>query len=338
MFLSHTGCSSGLKSFNTHTNKLLHVANIENVVDIAISPQSQKALLISDNGRKLLQCDVRQLQSRAKASVCLNTGLEYIELDLEDKFNEQWRFARIYDNTEQSCEIDEPFAIVAAQTHIVVLRYNVERKHFEAKGIMDSAQPIRSIRFTATTAIVSSDKFFDIDLKSGQSEEFLDMSDQTLWHTSKTRPFDVFAVTGQEYLACFDDFGVFVDKCGFRTRPNDVKWTTCNPTAFEYRAPILYVFSSDAIQMIRIHKSYTNELEAESEANATNDVLKSVISANNVRFGTSYGKYGVCVLTTARDEPKRDGNQQIVRIDGTKALRNALNDSMETILSDETDY
>lgn len=84
------GCSSGLKSFNTHTNKLMHVANIEHVINIAISPLSQKALLISENGRKLLQCDVRQLQSRAKASVCLNTGLEYIELDLQEKFNDQW--------------------------------------------------------------------------------------------------------------------------------------------------------------------------------------------------------------------------------------------------------
>lgn len=203
---------------------------------------------------------------------------------------------------------------------------------------MDSAEPVRSIHFTATTAIVSSDKYFEIDLKSLQPDEFLDMSDPTLSHTTKSRPFDVFAVTGQEYLVCFEDFGVFVDKCGFRTRPHDVKWTTCSPVAFAYRAPILYVLSSDAVQMIRVHKSYTNELETDAESNAVHDALQTVIGAHNVRFGAPYGKYGVYVLSTARDEPKRDGNQQIVRIDGTKALRNTLNDSMETILSDDTEY
>lgn len=316
----------------------MHVANIENVINIAISPLSQKALLISENGRKLLQCDVRHLQSRVKASVCLNTGLEYIELTLQDNITDAWRFARIYDNVEQSREIGEPIAIVAAETQIAVLRYNNEKKYFEAITIMDTAEPVRSIHFTPTTAIVSSDKYFEIDLKSLQPEEFLDMNDSTLAHTRKSRPFDVFTVTRQELLICFDDFGVFVDKCGFRARPNDVKWNTCNPTAFAYRAPILYVFSGEGIEMVRIHKSYTNELETDAEQNDANDTLKTRINANNVQFGGSYGKYGVYVLATARDEPKRDGNQQIVRIDGTKALRNTLTDSMETILSDATEY
>lgn len=308
------------------------------MISIATSPVSQKALLISENGRKLLQCDVRQLQSRCKASVCLNTGLEYIELDLQENFSDLWRFARIYDNTEHNREIDEPIAIVAAQTQIAVLHYNTEFKHFQAKTIMDTRQPVRSIHFTPTTAIVSSEKFFEIDLKSLQPDEFLDMSVSSMPHIKKSRPFDVFAITRQEYLVCFEDFGVFVDQTGCQSRTNDVKWSTCSPTAFTYRAPILYVFSNDSIEMIRIHKSFTNELETDAEQNGANGTLQTIINANNVEFGANHGKYGVYVLTTAREEPKREGNQQIVRVDGTKALRNTLTDSMETILSDFTEY
>lgn len=330
-----------------HSKNLVHIANIDNVINISVNVAFPKALLISENGKKLLQCDLRHLQSRSKANVCLNTGLDYIELDLpfvKENINDSWRFVTIYNNTECGQEISEPIAIAAAKTQIVILRYSIEQKFFKAICSLDTATPVQSVYFTPHTAIVSSDKFFEINLKTLTPNEFLDLSDPSLLHTVSSEPFDTFAVNQQEYLMCFKEFGVFVNRSGYRTRPNDIKWLDDeSPIAFTYRAPILYIFYDNGVQIMRIHKSFTNELDDEqTDEKYLRHFMNEnhFINANDVRFGTNYGKYGVYMFTSITPKPtnRRSGNQQIVRIDGTKALRNTLTDSMETILSSETDY
>lgn len=69
------------------------------------------------------------------------------------------------------------------------------------------------------SAIVSSKKFFEIDLMNLSQNE----CDKTLAHTYKSKPFNSFGINGYEYLLCFEDFGVFVDEYGRRSRSNDIK-------------------------------------------------------------------------------------------------------------------
>lgn len=320
------------------------MANIDDVIDIAIVPTFPKSFLISSNGKQLLQCDLRHLQTRSKASVCLNTGLDFIELDLpfvKANSHDFWRFVKIFDNTDRNQEISDPIAIAATQTQIVILRYDIENKYFKAVRSLDTAKPVQSIYFTPCTAIVSSDKFFEIDLQSLKPEEFLDESDQSVLHALASKPMHTFAINQEEFLLCFKEFGIYVDEFGRRTRPNDVKWMRI-PTEFEYRAPILFIASDDGVQMMRIHKSFTNELDEESN---DEKLLQTFISANNVRLAAHAGKYGVLALTSTESTiPSTTSRstyavaQQLVRFDGTKALRNALSDSIETILSSDTDY
>lgn len=320
---------------------MIHIANIIDIVDIAIVPTFPKSILISENGEQLLQCDVRHLQTRARASVCLNTGLDYLELDLpfvkrNAHTNDSWRFVKIFDNAERDQEITEPIAIAATHTQIVILRYDTGNNHFKAIRSLDTATPVQSVYFTAFTAIVSSDKFFEIDLNTLISEEFLDLSDKSLLHTLGSRPFNTFQINSQEYLMCFKDFGIFVNEFGCRTRPTELKWSKGIPTAIVYRAPILFIFSEDGIQLMRIHKSYTNELNNDETDDDRNDqpLLQTYIHLKYSRFGSNYGKYGVYTLSKIDN-----GIQQIVQIDGTKALRNCDRfDSMETILSEQIGF
>lgn len=333
------GCDSGFKSYNVTSKKLIHIANINHIVDIAIAPTFPKSILVSENGKELLQCDLRQLETRAKASVCLNTGLDYIELDLpfikeNSRNSDVWRFAKIFDNDDRDQEVTEPIAIAATHTQIVILRYDVENKHFKAIRSLDTATPVQSVYFTPFTAIVSSDKFFEIDLATLISEEFIDLSDKSLLHTLGSRPFNTFPINSQEYLMCFKDFGIFVNEFGCRTRPTELKWAKDSPTMFVYRAPILYIFSDDGIQLIRIHKSYTNELNSDENDDDHNEqpLLHTFINMKQARYGADFDKYGVYALSVDKSE---SGSQQVIRIDGTKALRNSDRfDSMETILSD----
>lgn len=326
----------------------MHVANIDNVINIAVVPTFPKSLLISDNGKKLLQCDYRQLQTRTNATVCLNTGLDFIELTLSDKridnSYDQWRFVKIYDNVERDEDIPEPIAIAATQTQIVIWRYNVNYKKFQAIHSLDTAEPVQSVNFTSKlTAIVSSNKFFEIDLASLaqnrlEYEEFCDESDESLIQTFASSPLDSFDINDYEYLLCYKDFGIFVDEYGRRSRSNDIKWLHNSPTAFAYRAPILFVFSQMGIQMIRIKKQFNNDTDTDDEQCADEKSLQTFINATNVRFGTKCGKYGVYALTSPNHTSNRMAAQHVIRVDGTKALRNALNDSLETILSSDTDY
>lgn len=302
-------------------------------------------MLISDNGKKLLQCDYRQLETRTKASVCLNTGLEYIELNMADKRIElsydQWRFIRIFDNTDRDEVITEPIAIAGTQTQIIIWRFNINYKRFQAIHSLDTAQPVQSVYFTSKlSAIVSSNKFFEIDLMSLnhnrlEYEEFCDECDGSLAHTLNTKPLDSFGINRFEYLLCFRDLGVFVDEYGRRSRSIDLKWLKSTAIAFAYRPPILFVFSKEGVQLIRINKSISNDTETDDERN-NEEMLQTFIDANDARFGTKCGKYGVYALASTQKTNQTDA-QHIIRIDGIKALRNALTDSLETILSSDID-
>lgn len=337
-FSSITGCASGLKAFNIGNEKLTHIANIGFVINMAIVPNFPKSILISENGRKIIQCDLKHLQTRANASVCLNTGMDYTELSLSfikenNRDNDLWRFAKIFDNTERDKNISEPTAIAATYTQIVILRYDCENQYFQAQRALDTASPIQSIYFTPFTAIVSSDKFFEIDLNTLISEEFLDMSDASLVHTLASCPANTFAVNTQEYLLCFKEYGVFVNEFGCRTRPTELKWLKDSPREFAYRAPILYIFAEDGIELMRIHKSQTDSELAVDESDCYHggkSMTQTFLVASNAVFGANFDKYGIYALTS-NDGGSNASTKQIIRIDGTKALNYEHFGSMETI-------
>ncbi|XP_031624942.1 uncharacterized protein LOC116341786 [Contarinia nasturtii] len=314
------GCTSGLKAYNITNKKLIHIANIDNIINMAIVTDFSKSILISENGKKLLQCDLRHLQTRANASVCLNTGMEYVELNLpfvmeNTPTSDLWRFAKIFDNTDRDQEISEPIAIAATSTQIVILRYDIEIKHFKAIRALDTASPVQSIYYTPFTAIVSSDKFFEIDLNTLISEEFIDLSDTSLVHTLSSRPLSTFAINTQEYLMCFKDFGIFVNEFGCRTRPTEINWLKNAPQAFAYRAPILYIFSADGLQLMHISKTFDETDEDEKQA------VQTFIEMKHSKFGTTCGKHGVYIINID-DNFANAETKQIVRVDGTKVLYN----------------
>lgn len=339
MDILFTGCASGLKAYNINTKNLIHIANIDYIINIAISPLFSKALLISGNGKHLLQCDLCHLVTRAKASVCLNTGMDYIELDLpfmteENKNRDLWRFVNIFDNNERKQENHELVAIAATHTKIIIFRYDIEDQHFKAIRSMDTANPIHSVYFTPFTAIVSSDKFFEIDLSTLLSEEFLDLSDESLMHTTASRPMNMFAINAQEYLMCFKDFGIFVNEFGCKTRSTQLKWTTPSPTAFAYRAPVLYIFDHDGIQLMNIKKLCINVKPCEDQNEDETENLQTPICIEEARFGAYYNQYGIYVLSLNEVRSNQLQSSQVIRIDNRKTSFDLLAPSENTSIDE----
>lgn len=290
--------------------------------------------MIAENGEKLLQVETRILEQRAQAEECLNRGLDYTELDLpciNKSTNDLWRFVIIDDRLNR--KIDNPIAIAGTSTQIMVLQYDINTKYFLA--IRSLVTYVTNVLFTAHTAILSADRYVEIDLQTLKAEEFLDMTDQTLQLAKNLKPMDALLINPRKYLICFEDFGIFVDEYGCRVHTKDkkptknIKWIR-KANSFAYRSPLLFVSCNDGIQIIRLNSfDFEDAIDSDMEMEKREDTF---IYTENVRIMGTSGKHGIFTLSKAEKRVK-----QMARIDGLSALRKTRTDSIDTLASNETE-
>lgn len=317
------GCESGLYSYHLHNKDLVHITGIESVDLIAVTSTLAKAILIGSNGENLYQCDLRHLQSRGQASACLKPKLEATLLDLpfaNRVTSERWHLAKVFGDNDK---LSDSVVIAATPSRIVILKFDVGINRFKPVRALDTAKAVSSVLFTQHTAIVSSDKFFEIDLNSFAPEEFLDMSDVSLEGTNGCSPMAAFRINKQEFLICFKEFGIFVDEYGCRSRPDDINWIY-KPTEFIYREPILFVSHENMVQVLRVSKSYSEEMESE-----TGNEKRAFVNMNSPKIFAEAGKLGVYVSTVNPNS----NTQEIITLDAVKAFKSHLGTSFDTLAS-----
>lgn len=239
--------------------------------------------------------------------------------------NDRWHFVQIYCNNEHVPNLPDALVIAGTQSRIVILRFDMALKRFKAVRALDTATPVSSVLFTQHSAIVSSDKFFEIDLMSLTAEEFLDLSDKSICHARHAKPMGAFKINQQEYLLCFEEFGIFVDEYGCRSRPDDLQWIH-TPTGFLYQAPLLFMSSDNLVQVLRINKSHSSVMQMNEDESEIK--LRAFINLNKPKILGGAGKYGVFALNNPDRRP-----QEVIQIEGVKALKNILTNSLETLFS-----
>ncbi|ETN66616.1 citron ser/thr kinase [Anopheles darlingi] len=327
------GCDTGLYSYHLETGELVHIRGISNVRSFAVSHAIPKAILIGSEGEYLYQCDLRHLQNRAHASSCLQPKLESFVLDLSiaNRTNsERWHIVRMMDDIPAGSNLSDAIAIAATSSRIVILKFDVQAGRFKPVRGLDTVRPVSSVLFTKDTAIVGSDKFFEIDLRTYVAEEFLDMSDSSLRDIRNCVPLAAFRINSQEYLLCYHDVGIFVDDSGWRSRPDNISWVH-DPVAFQYRESCLFVAHADCVQVMYISKSYTKDLacrqsHAENERRAFISLRESPRLLAPLQFART-SLYVACECGPERE-------QEIVLLDGMKALRTVgFSRSLETLSS-----
>lgn len=267
---------------------------------IAAHSKLSKSILIGSNGEALYQLDYQHLKNRAQASVFLKPKLEIITLDLSAityHLNERWHSVQLHDNND---ELNEAMAIAAATSKIVILKFDTNIGVFQPIQALDTAIPVTSIYFSKHTAIIASNKFFEMDLEYFSVEEFLDMSDVTVTHAKNSKSMAVFQINDEEYLLCFKEFGIFVDEYGCRSRPSNINWIDMPPISFWYREPFLYCFYLNQIQIITIYKLFSKELKHKLSNNdeenlITNNMKFNVIKLNEPKFFGYFGNTGILV-------------------------------------------
>lgn len=325
------GAESGLYSFNQSTKQLVHITGIGCVNFIAVSPALAKCIMVGDQGRNLYLVDLRHLQSRAQASASLRPKLDYTSLELpfaNRVTSERWHYVVM--NGDDKSASAAAHIIACTSSRIVILRYDIGQNRVKPVCALDTAKPVTCILFTAHSAIVASDKFFEIDLQSFQAEEFLDESDMSCREARTTsHPLALFKINSQEFLLCFEEFGIFVDTYGDRSRPDNVNWSN-PPTGFVYRDPLLFVSYRNAVQVVRINKSYTNE---QQDNVANNEKKRSFITLNSPKLIGDSGPLGAFVLTQALGSGGGQCGNELVAIDGVKSLKSFMSASLETLLS-----
>ncbi|KAM8708815.1 hypothetical protein ACLKA7_015737 [Drosophila subpalustris] len=325
------GCNSGLFAYNVETQRLLHIAGIESVSYLSISPRLSKAIMVGANGEKLYQCDYRQLESRCQSAIpCQKPALEtsVIELPFANRTaSEKWKLVQISNESENALD---SVAIAATSSRIVILKYDLKLHKFKPVRALDTATPVTSIFYTRHSAIVSSDKFYEIDLDNYAAEEFIDLADQTLQHTAKCQPFVAVRISRQEFLLCFAECGVFVDEFGCRSRPYDLNWIYA-PTGFIYREPFLYISHYQSVQIIRLHRSYSKQLASgiNSDNSEAPEMQRLYLPHYMPTLLNPSGETNVYTLSIEQQA----GIQQIYHLDALEAFKHKLNVSMETISS-----
>ncbi|KAL9700538.1 hypothetical protein quinque_003979 [Culex quinquefasciatus] len=326
------GCENGLYSYNVDTCDLVPIKGITKVKSFSISQQVPKAIIIGNDGEYLYQCDLRHLQSRALAGSCLSPKLDTFVLDLSianRTHSERWHMVRMMDEIP-SQQLTDAIAIAATSSRIVILKFDTTLGRFKPVRGLDTVRPVSSVLFTKHTAIVSSDKFFEIDLTTFGAEEFLDMSDASLRDIRSCTPMAAFKVNSQEFLLCFKEVGIFVDEFGNRSRPDNINWMQ-EPTDFKYRDSCLFLAHSDCVQVMYVSKSYTKELERKEAA----EERRAFINLNAPRLLAFQDFARTCVYVSC--EYRGSNEQEIIKLDGYKALQstspNGISNSMETLSS-----
>lgn len=345
------GGSAGLTAFHMDTRNFVTIGGLENVSRICTHHEFSNSIIIANGGERLFQCDLRHLNSRSQSNACTKPKLDTLPLELpfaNKGPNEKWEIVEIH----YSAKTGACHAIAATTARVVILKFDWE-KEYKFRLVKALNLRISSILCTELTAIVSGDKFYEIDLDGDRdscrdnftdSYRYEELTD-TLTHIRNYEPMAAFKISEEELLLCFMEGGIFLDRYGSKSRPYEVNWQF-TPTGFMFQAPLLYVSHYNHVQIIRIHRSYSNDLNTQSylkefEGGAAGDgedvdehrMKRVLLDFERPKLLASREKLNVYLTSTN----KQTDGQELYVLDGLTAFKqNTDYLSMETLSSEAT--
>ncbi|GJQ75197.1 hypothetical protein Trydic_g9799 [Trypoxylus dichotomus] len=279
------GADKGLYSY--HSGTFNHISGPLHVHQIATLPMLNLALMIVDENRVLISCDLRHLYSLCECAPCSKPSLQFQTISVKN-INGFHLFQTSGSKRNMLC--------IANARQLIIMKYDFKYKTFIPERILDTAEPTSCILFTDHSLIIGADKFFEIDLSTYHADEFLDASDRRLssiisCYKLKSFPLAILQISKNpvEYLLCFHEFATFVDEYGRSTRSNDIKWSHL-PHAFYYHNGYLYVIQFYAIEVMRI------TFDTMNDSNASADIEMCRIDFQNLKY-LGHGNDGIYIRT-----------------------------------------
>nr|XP_043882786.1 citron Rho-interacting kinase isoform X3 [Solea senegalensis] len=245
------GSEEGLYALNVIKNSLTHIPGLGSVFQIHIIKEQEKLLMIVGDERALCLVEIK----RVKQSLA------------QSHLPSQSELAPYIFETVKGCHLfaagrvdNGPCICAAMPNKITILRYNENLNKYCIRKEIETLEPCSCIHLTSYSIIIGTNKFYEIEMKQFVLEEFLDKNDMSLASavfaaSSHSFPIAIMQVASgmqkEEYLLCFHEFGVFVDRYGRRSRTEEIKWSRL-PLSFAYREPYLFVTYFNSLDVIEV--------------------------------------------------------------------------------------
>ncbi|XP_015179005.1 PREDICTED: citron Rho-interacting kinase-like isoform X2 [Polistes dominula] len=226
------GAEEGLFSYcGTKSRILTMIRGVKKVHQLSLHPPLDIAVMIAGDNRQLVYCSLRQLKSNSLAAECSRPAIN----------------TKAVLTGSESChfyQLQDSFLCAAFESYIILFKWIVEedRGGFVKIREFETPKPCSCAIFTKHRLIVGCNKFFQIDLDNYYVEDFPEEDDNSVKATlSGVARLGIFPIcvlnvsckfSTVELLLCYNEFGVFVNENGYRTRNVDLTWSHL-PFAFE---------------------------------------------------------------------------------------------------------
>ncbi|XP_042883993.1 citron rho-interacting kinase-like isoform X1 [Penaeus japonicus] len=304
------GATEGLYSFEMdQSGKLRSRARIEglsSIHQILMLEEAGMVLFIAGKENLVYMNDMRTVISAAEAAQLSKPSLSMQRVE-----------------PLQGCHLlasgctsaKQTFMCAAASDRISILVWNDLKNEFNVCRQYSTQEPCSCLHFTKASLIVGAEKFYEIDLKTFDIEEFLDESDTSLAYAiygstqMSSYPVAILQVSKpgkyEEYLLCFYEFAVFVDPCGQRSREHDIKFTRL-PIAIVFRNPYLYIIHQNAVEVIEIRPdSFTRVTNIDTDTDSDIGPPIRMVTKNMARpsyLGPALNEESITIASRSSDK------------------------------------
>ncbi|XP_072033601.1 citron Rho-interacting kinase-like [Amphiura filiformis] len=247
------GTEEGLFSMTLlkRSQTLIQLDGLDRVFQMEELPTLGKALMIAGADNVLCTVDMRQLRSAASKANTTEVSINHTAIQGIEN-------CHLFASGEVNGAV---FVCAAMPEKILIMKYNEQDNKFIVRKEIRTGEPCSCLVFTKTSLLAGTDRFYQIDLEQFQPDEFLDSTDTSIafavFGASHMQSFPIAAVCvsqqgdPEEFLLCFNEFGIFVDASGRRSRDEDMKWSRL-PLSFAYQAPYLYVAHFNSMEVCEI--------------------------------------------------------------------------------------
>ncbi|XP_043250640.1 citron rho-interacting kinase-like [Colletes gigas] len=317
------GAEEGLFSYSGAKSRMLTaIRGVKGVHQLTVHPHLGIALMIAGENRQLVSCNLRQLKSNAMAAECSRPAINT---------------KPVLTGTD-SChlyELQGDMLCAATASHVILLKWYTEEDSGEFIGVreLETSEPCNCAIFTQNVLIVGCNKFFQIDLKNYCVDEFPEGDDNSVKAAlSGVAKLDIFPVCvlnvslvpdKMEILLCYNEFGMFVNENGQRTRSIEPMWNNL-PFVFAFRKPYLFIIYFSSVEILK--------LDQESYTTPTKNPERILIELSNPRYLGLAGSKGIYLSTVNSflELLKIDGPSNIRRLNGSLTSFDTLDQDDES--------
>ncbi|CAL1673043.1 unnamed protein product [Lasius platythorax] len=315
------GAKEGLFSYcGSKSQTLTTIRGVKQIHQLSLHHHLDLALMIAGEYRELVYCNLRLLRNNALAADCSKPAIN----------------TKSVLSTSDSChlyQLQGEILCAATASHVTLFKWKIEEDLGKFVGLreLETQEPCSCAIFTSNLLIIGCHKFFQIDLQTYSVDEFPEEDNSSikaaLTGAAKLGIFPVCVLNisntrgTAELLLCYNEFGVFVDETGRRTRAVDPVWNHL-PFAFAFCKPYLFIIHFSSVEVVKLDAEAYNSSEKGPE--------RMLIELSSPRYLGTAGSKGIYVATI-------NSYLELLKIDGFSNMPtlNGSSTSLDTLAQED---